>query len=139
MSKKSPQWKSNFPSRAEKNGNVAKNVQFLREEMGILRPDLAEYVDVSVSVITKIEISGTKSPGMHGMDRIADFFGVSMKELMYTDVSESSSLQRTTRRLLSLEDELCASDDIAPPHIGIMANMDTVVLDYAKQGFFRRN
>ena len=141
MSKKSPQWKSDFPSKGDKRGNIAKNVQFLREEMGILRPDLAEYVDLSVTAITKIENSDTENPGMHSMDRIADFFGVSMKELMYSDVSKSSPLRRTTRRLLWLDDELKAraGDEVAPTHIGLMANLDNIVLGYAKQGFFRKN
>ena len=137
MTQKAPQWWSEFPSSSDKIGNIAKNVIFLRQEMGLQKPELAELIGLSLSQISRIEKAEIDNPALQSMERIADLFGVSLKELMHTDVEESSPLERVANKILTLDSELHARPD-ETGHLSIIGSVNNIVLAYARKGFFRR-
>lgn len=60
---------------------IGEIIQELRLDKGLNQKDLAEYLVVSVSTISHYE-SGTNSPDIVTLSKIADFFGVSTDYLL---------------------------------------------------------
>lgn len=61
--------------------SIGANVQRLRQERSISQGALAEAINIHQTHISKIEL-GKKTPSMEVAQQLADFFGVSLDELV---------------------------------------------------------
>lgn len=138
MAKTSTPWKSNFPSESEKKEKVASNVQFLREELGLDRKALGDFTGLSLSAVHKLESNEMENPRLYIMDRIANLFGVTIDDLVHTDVTQESALERAANRLTGLGPEIQAREDETADRL-IVKQIDELVILYARQGYFRKN
>lgn len=61
--------------------SIGANVQRLRQNRSMSQSELAEAVNIHQTHISKIEL-GKKTPSMEVAQQLADFFGVSLDELV---------------------------------------------------------
>lgn len=83
---------------------VAKNIKYLREKNKVSRKELAKQLNRSVSTIQMWE-QDLRSPVMGAVLEIADYFGVDVDTLIYTDISTGTTSKsgRTDMTALQLD------------------------------------
>ena len=90
-----------------------KKLQELRKRKDLTQEELAEFLYVSRTAVSKWE-SGRGYPSMDSMKRLADFFGVTIDELLSDEelpsISEEETIskEKYSRKLLPVLLDLCA-------------------------------
>lgn len=70
---------------------LAGNLKFLREQRGKTQQELAEIIGLkNKSSISLIE-SGKYGPSIENLEKLADFFGVTMDQIVKQDLSQEVS------------------------------------------------
>ena len=61
---------------------LAQNLKKLRKQKKLSQEKLARVIDISYNTISKIEAGKAKNPTISTLSRLADFFGISIDELV---------------------------------------------------------
>lgn len=70
---------------------LAENLKFLREQNGKTQGELAEIIGLkNKSSISLIE-NGKHEPSIENLEKLADFFGVTMDQIVKQDLSQEVS------------------------------------------------
>jgi len=64
---------------------LIKNIKHLRESRNLTQKDIAEAIDKSPQVFSQYE-KGKVSPPLEVIEKIASYFGIQLKDLMFTDL-----------------------------------------------------
>ena len=68
----------------------ARNLQYLRKKHGITQIDIARLLGVSKATSCKYE-NGEVEPSIGSLEKLADFFGVTMDQIIKQDLSQEVS------------------------------------------------
>lgn len=66
-----------------------KNITYLREQKGISNRKMASEMNVSSAVVYAIEHKESKGTRLETVMKVAEYFGVSLDDLVYKDLSVS--------------------------------------------------
>ena len=70
---------------------LAENLKFLREQNGMTQQELVEIIGLkNKSSISLIE-NGNYEPSIENLEKLADFFGVTMDQIVKQDLSQEES------------------------------------------------
>lgn len=70
---------------------LAENLKFLREQNGMTQQELVEIIGLkNKSSISLIE-NGKYEPSIENLEKLADFFGVTMDQIVKQDLSQEVS------------------------------------------------
>ncbi len=70
---------------------LAENLKFLREQNGMTQQELVEIIGLkNKSSISLIE-NGKYEPSIENLEKLADFFGVTMDQIVKQDLSQEES------------------------------------------------
>lgn len=72
---------------------LGKNIKYLRKTKKLTQKDIADVLEVSHQMVSHYE-SGSTSPQIDVVQKIADFLGVELKDLMFTDLESSKMPNR---------------------------------------------
>lgn len=75
-----------------KNIYIDKNIKYLRKSRGLTSHDLSEYFEVSRSAISHVE-TGKNRPSFDFFIGLANFFSVSLDDLVYRNMQETPPSQ----------------------------------------------
>lgn len=75
-----------------------KNLKKIRLERKLTQEELADYINVSKSTYSRYE-SGTTEPDMDTLNKLADFFNVSVDYLLGREESSIERLEKNLARL----------------------------------------
>lgn len=92
----------------------------LRKSRNITQDELAQALHVSRSTIANYE-QGTREPNFETLEKIADYFNVSMSELL--DDDQASRLLLYYQRLKPLIDKMALLDDVDKARIAERIDM----------------
>ena len=77
-----------------------KNLRFIREDRDLLQKDVANALGISRATYSNYE-SGLRSPDPDMLIKIAEFYGVSVDELLgYTPKNRTTDILRSDERIL---------------------------------------
>lgn len=86
-----------------------KNIKYLRKIQKLTQKDIADVLEISHQMVSHYE-SGSTSPQIEVAQKIADFLGVALQDLMFTDLEtgnqESKRVGDKDRVMRLLEKEL---------------------------------
>lgn len=77
--------------------NFAKNLQYLRNFKGLNKSEMPSLLNLGRSTYYGYE-SGDSFPTFQGLIQIADFFGISLSEIVESDLSKSSLKDKTSTK-----------------------------------------
>ena len=84
----------------EKEINFGKHLKELRESKGLLQRELAEKLDIKQNSLSSYE-NGKRYPEMFTLLKIAEFFNISLDDLVYkVDKKEDNDLNEDEKHLL---------------------------------------
>lgn len=88
--------------------NLADRLSVLRSRYGLTQAQLAEYLGMDQSMLSKIE-SGDRSIGLSLLEKLADLYCISAYDLMYAEELPNSPELAFRAKALSTEDFLVLS------------------------------
>ena len=88
---------------------LAQNLKFLREQMGIRQDEMAKKLDVSRSAIGNWE-KNKRNPDIRMIIRLAEYFGVSLDDLVLKDLAPPTALYAKNLRFLRTKQEMTQAD-----------------------------
>ena len=85
------------------NKTIGNNIQILREHAGFTQSNLAEFLKVDQSLISKIE-KGTRAITVDMVEKLASLFGVTLEQMESQSVSTSKLTTAFRSGSLSVEE-----------------------------------
>jgi transcriptional regulator with XRE-family HTH domain len=68
--------------------SLGKNIKKIREQKGLMQKEVASVADMQASNYSKIE-SGQRDVSVEALDKIANFFGMTVDEIIHFEVSKT--------------------------------------------------
>jgi len=115
--------------------NIGANIKKLREKKGVKQQEIAELINMHRSNYSKIE-NGQREIAVIALNKIANFFGITVDELINMDQDISAEIQvedKSTLEQVKLIQEL-ESDDKAM----IFRMIDTLISKKKLKDFFNK-
>lgn len=88
---------------------LAQNLKFLREQMGIGQDEMAKQLNVSQSAVGNWEKNHRK-PDIEMIVRLAEYFGVSLDDLVLRDLKPPAAVYVTNLRFLRMKHGMTQTD-----------------------------
>lgn len=88
---------------------LAQNLKFLREQMGICQDEMAKKLDVTQSAVGNWEKNHRK-PDIEMIVRLAEYFGVSLDDLVLKDLAPPTAVYAKNLRFLRVKHGMTQAD-----------------------------
>jgi transcriptional regulator with XRE-family HTH domain len=116
--------------------NIGENIKKIREQRGVKQQEIADLVGMHRSNYSKIE-SGQREISVAALDKIADYFGISIDELVHLEEDLPTEVKvedKTTLEQVKLIQELDPDDKSV-----IFKMIDTMLTKKKFKDFFQKN
>jgi transcriptional regulator with XRE-family HTH domain len=84
---------------------IGKNIKFLRENLGLTQENIANYLSINRAEVSYFE-NGDRNPSLDILNKLADLYGVELKNLL----SEDNSFLQIEAKLAFRSAELSDND-----------------------------
>ena len=116
--------------------SIGKNIKNIREQKGLMQKEVAAVADMQASNYSKIE-SGQRDISVEALDRIAQFFGMTVDEVIHLEDSVPVPVRvenKTANEKLQMISQLDEEDKHAENRI-----IDGMLTKNKFQTFFEQN
>jgi len=117
--------------------SIGKNIKRIREQRGLMQKEVASSADLQASNYSKIE-SGQRDISVEALDKIANFFGMTVDEIIHFDDTQTPTPVKMEDKTASEKVQLISQLDEEDKH-AVYRIIDGMLTKNKFQTFFEQN